>query len=92
MAVTDIAPAPTAETDSPTVGDDHRLQALEEQVRDLDRAVENNRLIRDAWTLMIFAIAVVALLATIIAVGFGMRAIDEANQPAAILTAAGAAI
>lgn len=71
--------------------DDRRLAALEAQVRDLDRRVENNRLIRDAWTLIIFAIAVVALLASIIAVGFGMRAIDEAEQGAAALSAVAAA-
>ena len=38
MVVTDMASAPTAETGSPSFGDDNRLQALEEQLRDLDLA------------------------------------------------------
>ncbi|HZQ85769.1 MAG TPA: hypothetical protein VFA83_13065 [Acidimicrobiales bacterium] len=87
MPVTGTAPEATPHA----VSDDRRLQALE-QVRDLDRRVENDRLIRDAWTLIIFAIAAVALLAAIIAVGFGMRAIDEAERHAAALAAAGASL
>lgn len=67
---------------------------LEARVADLERRVENCRLIRDTWTLIIFAIAAVALLASVIAVGFGMRAIDESEQrasaPAATVLAAAA--
>lgn len=97
MTTTGTAPAPAC-ADAPARqpaaagGDDRRLRALEEQVRDLDRRVENNRLIRDTWTLIIFAIAVVALLASIVAVGFGMRAIDEAEQSSAAMTAAAGAL
>lgn len=57
-----------------------RLAQLEAQVNDLDRRVEENRLVHDSWMLIIFAVAVVALLAGIIAVGFGMRAIEEAER------------
>jgi anti-sigma-K factor RskA len=84
MTMTDTAPAAQPEA-SPTAAGDDRLRALEEQIRDLDRRVENNRLIRDTWTLIIFAIAAVALLAAVIAVGFGMRAIDEAEHHAAAM-------
>lgn len=91
MAVTDTAPRSDVEA-NPPAAEDRRLRALEEQVRDLERRVENNRLIRDAWTLIIFAVAVVALLASIIAVGFGMRAIDEAEQATAAATAAAAGV
>ena len=89
MAMTDTAASGTT---APAAGEDRRLRALEDQVRDLDRRVENNRLIRDAWTLIIFAIAVVALLASIIAVGFGMRAIDEAEHHPAAMAAVAAAL
>lgn len=89
--MTDTASASASETRPPAGGDHHRLRALEEQARDLDRRVENNRVICDTWTLIIFVIAAVALLASIIAVGFGMRAIDEADQHVAadLTTAAG---
>lgn len=54
--------------------------SLAQRLVDLERTVENNRLIRDAWTLIIFAIAAVALLASVIAVGLAMRAIDESER------------
>ena len=57
-----------------------RLAQLEAHVGDLDRRVDEIRSGRDSWTLIVFAVAVVALLAGIIAVGFGMRAIDEAER------------
>ncbi len=38
---------------------------------------------RDGWTLMIWAFAAVALFASAVSVGFGMRAIDEAKSSAA---------
>jgi hypothetical protein len=66
--------------------DDTSLRELEERVRDLDRRVENSRLVRDTWTLIIFAIAVFAVVASLVAVGFAIRAIDEAQHhaPAAV--------
>jgi len=82
MAITELRPH-----EDQTL-DDARLRELEEHVRDLDRRVENNRLIRDSWTLIIFAIAVFAIIASLVAVGFGMRAIDEAEQHAAAAVAA----
>lgn len=94
MTMTDVAhaPAPVNGMGSPARSDDRRLRALEEQARDLDRRIENNRIIRDTWTLIIFAIAVIALLASIIAVGLAMRAIDEAEQAAPTLSAIAGAL
>lgn len=97
VTMTDVAPDPV-QADGPApepaarpAGDDRRLRELEEQVRDLALQVENNRLIRDAWTLIISVVAAIALLASVIAVGFGMRAIDEAEQAATTLSAAAGA-
>lgn len=56
---------------------------LEERVADLERRVESNRVVRGTWTLIVFTAAVLALLASVVAVGFGMRAIDEAGRSAA---------
>lgn len=80
MSVTEApqATASTAAAEQPA--DTVRLTQLEAQVQDLDRRVEGYRLVHDSWTLVIFAVAVAALLAGIIAVGFGMRAIDEAER------------
>jgi hypothetical protein len=96
MTMTETAPVPTAAGDNtPTAAsEDRRLRALEAQVRDLDRRVENTRIIRDTWTIILFVLVAVALLASIIAVGFGMRAIDEAEHHVAAampLVAAGVA-
>lgn len=84
MAVTEAPQAGTGSSTQP-VGpgqpvDTRRLAELEARVADLDRRVENNRLVRDSWTLIAFGVALVALLASVIAVGFGMRAIDEAER------------
>jgi len=94
MTTTDTAPA-AASTPTPApapaddVSGDDRFSALEAQVRDLARRVENNRLVRDTWTLIIFAVAAVALLAAVVAVGFGMRAIDEAEAATTLSTVTG---
>lgn len=97
MTMTDVGPQP-AQAAAPgpeparAGGDDRRLRELEEQVRDLARQVENNRLIRDTWTLIIFVVAAFALLVSVIAVGFGMRAIDEAEQASTTLHAVAGAL
>jgi manganese oxidase len=49
------------------------LDALESQLK-----ARQTR--RDGWTLMIWAFAAVALFASAVAIGFGMRAIDESKQ------------
>lgn len=76
MSVIQAPPAETAGAGQPA----DRLERLEAQVKDLDRRLEESRLRHDSWALVIFAVAIVALLAAIIAVGFGMRAIDEAER------------
>lgn len=43
---------------------------------------------RDGWMLFVFGFAAVALLASLVAVGFGSRAIDQSKTPAAAATAA----
>lgn len=95
--MTDTIPtgsAIAAETGDAREADDVPAEPLETRLAELERTVENYRLIRDAWTLIIFAIAAVALLASVIAVGFAMRAIDESergaspNQSSALVIAA----
>ncbi len=49
----------------------------QDRLAELERRVEGSRVARDGWTLTIFAVAAVALIASVIAVGFGLRAIDE---------------
>lgn len=49
---------------------------------ELERRIEGARISRDAWTMTILALAAVALIASVVAVGFGMRAIDEADGAA----------
>ncbi len=41
--------------------------------------MERSRLSRDGWTVVMFGVAISALLASFIAVGFGLRAIDESK-------------
>lgn len=49
---------------------------------ELESAFDRYRVSRDGWTITIFAIAVVALLASLFGVGYGMRAVDEADAGA----------
>ncbi len=46
---------------------------------DLERRVEQTRVSRDGWTLVIFAVAAMSLLASLFGVGLGMRAVDESK-------------
>ncbi len=56
--------------------------AIDDNTRldELEREVERARVSRDSWTLIIGAFAAVALLASIVGVGFAMRAIDESKN------------
>ncbi len=78
MSVTQAPPSAASAVAAEQPAD--RFAQLEAHVNDLDRRVEEIRIGRDSWTLIIFAVAVAALLAGILAVGFGMRAIDEAQR------------
>jgi uncharacterized cupredoxin-like copper-binding protein len=60
----------------------------EVDVERLEELVKSRERRRDGWTLLIWGFAAVALFASVIAVGFGMRAIDESNDGAT--TAGGA--
>jgi manganese oxidase len=52
----------------------------EVDVERLEELVKSRERRRDWWTLLIWAFAAVALFASAIAIGFGMRAIDESND------------
>jgi hypothetical protein len=57
----------------------------------LESLVKARETRRDGWTLLIWAFAAVALFASAVAIGFGMRAVDESKQNAAGGAAAGTA-
>lgn len=59
-------------TDTPAAAD-----ATSQSVHALEERLERQAARRDGWTLLIFAFSAIALLAAIVAVGFGLRAIDE---------------
>jgi FtsP/CotA-like multicopper oxidase with cupredoxin domain len=65
--------------------------ALDEGSRldDLEREVERSRVSRDNWNVVGVAVAAIALVASVIGVGFGMRAIDESKEGASGGDAAG---
>jgi len=52
------------------------------RLEELEREVERGRLSRDAWTIGIFGVSGLALLASAIGVGFAWRAIDESKVTA----------
>lgn len=49
------------------------------QLAELERRIEQDRVRRDGWTLFIFAFAALALLASIVSVGLGLRPEDGAG-------------
>jgi uncharacterized cupredoxin-like copper-binding protein len=68
-----VSSEPVPETNAPVDPDLDDLRALENR---LDR--RSNR--RDGWTLMMFGVALGALMFSVVAVGFGLRAIDQSKQ------------
>lgn len=62
----------TSETGHEPPSDDHRLE-------DLAREIDGVRASRDTSTVVVAAVAALALLASLVGVGFGMRAIDESG-------------
>jgi len=69
--MTAISPGTASDTSGPS-GDGARIAELEEQLR--RQAVR-----RDGWTLFIFVFAAIALIASVVGVGLGWRAIDESQ-------------
>jgi len=68
-------------TDEPTrepEPTDHDLSASD--LDTLEALLKARQTRRDGWTLLIWAFAAVALFASAVAIGFGMRAIDESKQ------------
>ncbi len=57
----------------------------------MERQIESTRISLDTWSLVIALFAVLAMLISIVGVGFGMRAIDEAEAGGGRETADGAA-
>ena len=70
---------------------DHALSAND--LETLEALINKRQTRRDGWTLLIWAFAAVALFASAVAIGFGMRAIDESKQggTGAVAAAGGAA-
>jgi plastocyanin len=61
------------------------------ELRQLEVRLQRQAIRRDDWTLVIFAFAAVALVAGIVAVGFGFRAIDESKRNVKVAAGSGAA-
>lgn len=79
-------------TDEPTHAEPpHDTGPTPMDVDSLESLVKARQTRRDGWTLLIWAFAAVALFASAVAVGFGMRAIDESKQNVAGGAAAGSA-
>jgi len=68
----------TITEDSPPV--DARPAAGDDRIALLEARLERQAVRRDGWTLSIFVFSALALLASVIGVGFGMRAIDESKD------------
>ena len=74
--------APQRDAGSAAEVQDRRLDALEDRLA-------RETVTHDAWTLSIFAFAAVALVASLIGVGLGLRALSNSNGHAATRSAAG---
>ena len=71
-------------TDEPTREPIDSPQNLSQSDLDtIDSLIKARETRRDLWTLLIWAFAAVALFASAVAIGFGMRAIDESNDAVA---------
>lgn len=52
----------------------------EDRVSELEGRLESYRVSRDGWTILMFVVAAMALLASVMGVGLGLRAIDESQD------------
>src|SRR5262245_43634331 len=77
-------------TDEPTQDPGHERVPTPIDLDALESLLKARQTRRDGWTLLIWAFAAVALFASAVAIGFGMRAIDESREGAASAGAAGA--
>jgi uncharacterized cupredoxin-like copper-binding protein len=77
------APAPKA---TPNAYEDSNL----EELRALESRLDRHAIRRDGWTFMMFGVAIGALMFSVIAVGFGLRAIDESKHHAQTVATAAA--
>jgi uncharacterized cupredoxin-like copper-binding protein len=59
-----------------------------DELRALEGSLERRSIRRDNWTIMMFGVALVALMFSIAAIGFGVRAMDDArSSPQAVRSA-----
>jgi uncharacterized repeat protein (TIGR01451 family) len=87
MTTTLETPVPSEAAPGTTRPQDANLAELQALESRLDR--RSNR--RDGWTLLMFAVALGALMFSVIAVGFGLRAIDQSKHVQTTTAAAPAA-
>ncbi|MDQ1392911.1 MAG: hypothetical protein QOF30_1888 [Acidimicrobiaceae bacterium] len=84
----------TTTLDVPKIGESAPTTDIEgtqtEELRVLERSLEHRSIRRDNWTVMMFGVAIVALFFSIAAIGFGVRAIDEAKGRPQAVPSAGA--
>ena len=76
-------------TDEPTDEPTEHSRTID--LDDLEELLKARQTRRDGWTLMIWAFAAVALFASAVAIGFGMRAIDDAKSSGGPVAAGGGA-
>jgi len=86
-----------ADRSGPAAGERPETEAAPtwEALRALEERLERRATLRDGWTIVMFVCSAIAILGSIIAIGFGSRAIDESKRnvrsPAASATTSGAA-
>jgi uncharacterized cupredoxin-like copper-binding protein len=69
---------PISRESLPAAPDDTRSSDLDD-LRAVESRLEQRAIRRDGWTLMMFGVAICALMLSVIAVGFGTRAISESK-------------
>src|SRR5438094_9355511 len=75
----DIVP-PTESTDATTARRESASVPTWADFHALEQRLEGRAVRRDGWTLSIFAFAAIAVIFSIIGMGFGSRAIDDAKR------------
>jgi uncharacterized cupredoxin-like copper-binding protein len=87
----DLRATPSTEEQQPTLGESSSVQ--EGRIRELEERLERQAVRRDGWTLFVFGFSIIALIASVVAIGFGSRAISESKRNVkAAAAAAGPAV
>jgi uncharacterized cupredoxin-like copper-binding protein len=74
----DLRNTPSAVEQQPTL--DEVASVQESRIRELEERLEQQAVRRDGWTLFVFGFSIVALVASVVAIGFGSRAISESKR------------